>query len=264
MSVLQSVLLGIIQGIAEFLPVSSSGHLFVLENWMGLSEVPKLYDILLHVATLAAIIIVFRKQVWKLLKGFFLTLAGKGNDEDRIYFRVALIIILATIITFIPAVFIEKIDLGRAPRVVSLLFLLTAIVLFLVRKSSGDREISSLNWKDALAVGLAQGLAVFPGISRSGFTISAFLFRGISRKDAGELSFLLSIPAILGAAVWELRDSGALMDNVSWPALLLGLAAAFGFGLISLLLLLRLIRKGKLYYFCFYLVPAAVLSFIIL
>ncbi len=263
MTVIQSIILGIIQGATEFLPVSSSGHLLVAESLMGI-RVPLLFDILLHFATLAAIVIIFRKAVRKLLRGFFLTLFKKGNDEDRVWFRAALFILLASVFTAGLALIVKNFDFKAVPRLTSVFFLVTALVLFLSARFTGERKYKDLNWKDGIFLGIAQGIATLPGISRSGMTISGSLFRGISRESAGELSFLLSIPAILGAALLDLKDIDTLSEAISAPAMAAGLASAFVFGLISLLLLLRLVKKGKLYYFGFYLIAAAVVSFILL
>ena len=268
MSVLQSIILGIIQGIAEFLPISSSGHLVIVQSFMDINP-PLLYDILLHAATLAAIIIVFRKSVWKLLKGFFLTVFRKGDDEDRVYFRAALFILFASVFTAGLGFIIDRFDFKEVPKLTCVFFLVTAAVLFISRKFQGEKTLTDLNlknsWKDGLVIGIAQGISALPGISRSGITISFSLFRGISREAAGELSFLLSIPVIAGAAAIKLlKDSAELSAAVDAPAMAAGLISAFIFGLISLILLIRLVKKGKLYYFGFYLIPAAVVSFILL
>lgn len=263
MSTIQSVFLGFLQGVAEFLPVSSSGHLAVFQSFMKLDP-PLLYDILLHCATLLAVVLVFRKAVWKLLKGFFRTLFKKGDNEDKVYFKAAVIILIATALTVAIGFPLEKLELKNSPKIISVLFLFTALVLFLSKKFAGKRKYKDLNWKDGITLGIAQGIAVLPGISRSGMTISASLFRGISRDAAGELSFLLSIPAILGAMILDLKDFTEMSSAISVPALILGMLTAFAVGLVSLLLLLKLVRKGKLHYFGFYLVPFAILLFFLL
>ncbi len=265
MTYLQSVFLGVLQGIAEFLPVSSSGHLVVFRNFMNLGEVPVLFDVLLHLSTLIVVIIVFRNTIWDLLKSLGRFLARRVKEEDKANLRIILVILGASFITAVLGFFIESLDVAQKPKFVSLLFLGTAAVLlctrFIKTKETGYKGAGV---KTALITGLAQGIAVLPGISRSGMTISASLFAGIGKEKAGEYSFILSIPAIAGAILLEMRDLDALGSTVSPAVLTAGMAAAFITGMVSILFLLRLIKRERLHLFSFYLIPFGIFSFIVL
>ena len=262
MSVFQSIFLGVLQGIAEFLPISSSGHLVVFRNFMALGEVPVLFDVLLHVATLFVVIIVFRKIIWELLKSLGHLAVCRIDDNDRVNLRVIAVILGASVFTAGLGFLIESFDVVHKPRLVSILFLVTAAILLLtrfIRTEGAGYEKAGL--KAAVITGIAQGLAVLPGVSRSGMTIAASLFSGIEKEKAGEYSFLLSIPAITGAILLEIKDLETLHNTVSPGVMAAGMLAAFAAGLISIVFLLKLIKRSKLYLFSFYLIPFGILSF---
>lgn len=255
MSFIQSIVLGALQGVTEFLPVSSSGHLVVLKRFMALEQVPLLFDVLLHVATLFVVLIVFRDRVGKILVSLGRTLIGRRNDEDRENLRLFGVIMVSTVITGVMGLGIEKLDPGSNIKLVSALFIVTGLILIWTRYMQGTINYGTIGVKQGLITGFGQGLGVFPGISRSGITISAALMAGMNREKAGEYSFLISIPAILGALLLELRDADALFVSVTPMKVAVGFGSAFVVGLLSLLLLLRLIHRGKLYLFSFYLIP---------
>ncbi len=265
MTILQSILLGALQGIAEFLPVSSSGHLVVFRNFMSLGDVPVLFDIILHTATLAVVIIVFRKVIGEILVSLFRLITGKKRPEDTVNLRLVLVVLGASVFTAALGFFIEGLGFADKPKIVSVLFLFTALILILTRliKTEGH-GYDKIGPKTAVITGIAQGIAVFPGISRSGMTIAASLFSGISREKAAEYSFILSIPAIGGALLLELKDFGELTGDVSAGAIIAGWLSAFIVGYLSVLFLLSVIKKDKLHYFSFYLIPFAVISFFLL
>lgn len=262
MSIAQAVLFGVIQGATEFLPVSSSGHLAVLKSVLDLSEVPILFDVLLHVATLIVVIAVFRERVWRILVSLWRWIGRRAESEDASNLRLALVIIVATVATGVVGVGLNELEVGLQPEIVSALFLVTAAILIGAHFFRGERGYGEIGVKDGLIVGVAQGFGVLPGISRSGITISASLAAGLSRERAGEFAFLISIPAILGALVLSLSDAGELAAVVGPGALVAGFAAALVVGLASLLLLIRLIRGGRLFYFAFYLVPLGIVGLI--
>ncbi len=264
MTAIQSILLGALQGITEFLPVSSSGHLVVMKEILHLSDIPSLFDVLLHVSTLVVVFIIFRKKIGSILRSLYRGIAKKQNETDRENIKLFFIIMVATLVTVILGYAISFLHMERFPKVTSALFIATAGVLIGTRFVRGTRDYSDIGVKEGLIVGCAQGLGVFPGISRAGITISASLYTGLSREKAGEFSFLISIPAILGAFVLTLRDAGSLGAMVSPGILALGTGTSFIVGLLSLLLLLRLVRKGKLYFFALYLVPLGVAGLIFL
>ena len=283
MSLLESVLLGLLQGAAEFIPVSSSGHLAVLRRLLGLGGVPILYDILLHVATLLVVLFVFRRRVaallFSLLHGLLhlgrrAAAGGSGSRvgpsstltaEDRENLRLILFLLVVTAITAAAGLGLgplEEFFLGH-PRLIGFLFLATALVLFLTRGLRGRKGYESAGLARAAAIGLAQGIGVLPGVSRSGVTISAALFCGLDREKAGELSFLASVPAVLGALILKSRETGELLSRVSLPVLAAGFCASLLMGLLSICILLRMVRQGRLHLFGFYLVPAGLLTLIL-
>ncbi len=260
MSLLESVLLGFIQGVSEFLPVSSSGHLAVARYLMGFGDIPILFDVLMHIPTLAAILIVFRKRIAGLLISLSKGIRGKKGPEDKENLRLLGVICVATVCTAIVGYGLAKIEdhFAMTPKVVSVLFLLTAVILVLSRFFKGSKQYGDIGIKEGVVTGIAQGIGVLPGISRSGITISASLSAGMSRERAGEYSFLISIPAILGAVAYKIGDIEALaIDPLVLAA---GLLTSFVVGLLSLLLLLRIVKRGLLYFFSFYLVPLGILT----
>ena len=263
MTLLQSILLGAVQGLTEFLPVSSSGHLVLARQILEINEVPILFDVLLHIATLAAVVVVFRTKIFRIFTSLF-RFRSVVSEEDRTNQRLFLWLLLATIITGALGVVFANLHIEAIPRAVATLFVLTGVILLLSKNWHGEVEYRDVGWKQSLITGIAQGFGVFPGISRSGITISAALFSGMKRENAGEFSFLLAIPAILGALVVKLGEADELMSVISPFALTAGVVVAFGVGLLSLVLLLRLVRRGRLYVFAFYLIPLGIVAFILL
>jgi undecaprenyl-diphosphatase len=258
------MLLGAVQGATEFLPVSSSGHLaaaqmMIFRNDLSMSfaNQPLVLEILLHVATLLAVVVFFWRDILNAITGAG-RLAASGNREKLAHLiktddgaNTAMAVVVGTVPTaFIglamrdPAGFISKSSVG-----LSASFFCCACLLFASRFwPGGDRR---LTWRIALIIGLVQGFAVLPGISRSGATIVAALALGLDRAQAVRFSFLLSLPAIFGAAALELKfDELAANDNTS--AYLLGGFVAFGIGLGALYVLNRLVRAGRLWVFAPY------------
>jgi undecaprenyl-diphosphatase len=259
MDILQSIILGILQGITEFLPVSSSGHLLVLREFMGLGDIPKLFDILLHVATLVAVVAVFYKRIVLIVVSLFKTLMKeKLNEEERISRAFVIPVLISTFVTFALALFVTTFEFVDSPVVTGSLFIFTGIVLFFTKfvPEQPGRELPDP--LRSIVIGIAQWIAVLPGVSRSGSTISAAVFLGIDRKTAGEFSFLLAIPAILAAAVLKIVEAGDLTAVASPLVIVSGMIAALISGLIALRFLLRLIERGKFHYFAYYLIPLGV------
>jgi undecaprenyl-diphosphatase len=268
MTALQSILFGCLQGIAEFLPVSSSGHLTLLKSLLHLEDVPQLFDVLLHVATLLVVLVVFREKIGRLLAALGRFLLRRRKEGDAAKLRLILAILIATFCTGILGIFLKDLGFESSPKIVSAFLLVTAGILLLTRffekRQSAETEARPIGIREGVITGIAQGIGVLPGISRSGITISAALFAGISRAEAGEFSFLLSIPAILGALVLSLKDAENLAAAVPPASLALGIASAIAAGYISLRLLLRMIRGGRLCFFAFYLIPVGILGIIFL
>lgn len=276
MSIFQGIVLGVLQGIAEFLPISSSGHLIVAQNLFGLEEVPLLFDVFLHVATLLAVVLYFRKKIWELICSFARIFVPVKNpsavqiekkDEDTKYI---VAIILATFVTGVLGIFSSKVISEISVKLVCAGFVVTALLLIfssLIEKkhlSYSETSLKSPSWKQSLVIGLAQGIGTLPGISRSGSTIAGSLFCGVKRDVAGEFSFIVSIPAILGAFILELKDLSEVSSSIGAEPVIAGCAAAFASGYIALSWLMKLIKKGRLEWFACYLIPVGILGMIFL
>ncbi|HKK64746.1 MAG TPA: undecaprenyl-diphosphate phosphatase [Clostridia bacterium] len=260
MTFIQSILLGAMQGVTEFLPVSSSGHLVVFRRFMALEDVPMLFDVIMHVATLFVVLIVFRDRVGRLLLSLGRTLIFRRSEEDMENLRLFGVIMIATVLTGVLGLGIETLDPGANIKLVSLLFIVTGLILVWTRFQQGTVSYGTIGAKQGIYTGIAQGLGVFPGISRAGITISAALMSGMNREKAGEFSFLISIPAILGALLLKLKEADALFVSVAPVTVAVGFCSAFLVGLLSLLLLLKIVHRGKLYLFSFYLIPLGIIG----
>ena len=271
MDLTQAILLGIIQGLTEFLPVSSSGHLVLLQNLFGIHEPALLFDICLHGGTLVAVFIVFSKDIIRigltLLKLPFLIKSGHGFKnlfQNNKEIRMALLIIIGSIPTAILGLLFKEITehIFSSVWLVGLMLLITGSFLWLSKTATAKgRLINQMTIKDALVIGFVQGLAIIPGISRSGATICAALFLGIDRGLAGQFSFLLSIPAILGALLLSF-DLSASSIGIDATIILIGTIAAALTGFMALKILLRVVQKGHLYYFAPYCWLVAIVTFI--
>jgi len=241
MNLLESVALAAIQGLTEFLPVSSSGHLALASAFMNVPAGSMAFEIVLHLGTLVAVLLVYGKDLLSIAAGVV-----HGRRDSML---AALTLIVASVPAGIVGVFLSD-GIGAVfgmPLVVSCLMLLTGTVLFLTRFSPGGKGEPGLG--KGSFIGLFQALAVLPGVSRSGLTISAGLFRGVDRASAARFSFLLSVPAILGAAVLELPDA-------EWDTpigvLIAGFAVSALVGYGALKVLLRFVGAGELHRFCWY------------
>lgn len=267
MTILQAIILGAIQGVAEFLPISSSGHLALTAYFFGQTAVPLLFDVLLHVATLAAVLIVFRERVLALLAvlGRFIVRKSRPDDADGLRMIVALIIATAVtgVIGFSIKDFVDPAAFDEGSRKwfyfgVSVCLVITGLVLLFSGRYQPKKTTRVPGPLQAIIVGVAQGIGVIPGISRSGSTIAASLFAGLDRSKAGEFSFLLSIPAILAAFMLEMKDADTLSGSVAAIPLIAGMLTAFLVGYLSLKFLLGLINRGKLSWFAAYLIPVGI------
>lgn len=269
MSLLQSILLGILQGIAEFLPISSSGHLKIAQFLFHLEDVPLLFDVFLHLATLLAVVLYFREKILALLLVFFrwITLKKCADEAEAKNRKFIIAVIISTIITGILGVLSSKIIPDLGVEYICIGFLITSLLLItsalLERRSAKAAAENPPNALQALFIGFMQGVGTLPGISRSGSTIAGALFCGVDRQTAGEYSFIVSIPAILGAFVLEAKDLGEMSQNVGILPIIAGCVAAFISGFFALAFLMRLIKKGHLELFALYLVPVAVIGLMI-
>ena len=275
MTFLEAILLGILQGLTEFLPISSSGHLVLAQTFLGLKEPLVFFDVMLHVGTLAAVLVVYRKAIARLAIGGVSTLvdtrfwrepSATFNASTELKF--VWLILLGSIPTGVIAVlFKDQLEsFFHEVQLVSVMLILTGLILQLPRLRKRDVEgagtsSSELKPWHAPLIGIAQGFAITPGISRSGTTISLALFFGIPAKTAAEYSFLLSIPAILGAVVLKIRDVGD--TTISLHIVGAGMLAAFIVGYIALRFLLALLNRGKFSLFSYYCIALGLVSLLI-
>ena len=275
MTFLEAILLGILQGITEFLPVSSSGHLVLAQQFLGLKEPLVFFDVMLHVGTLAAVLVAYREAISRLLIGGFSTIGDTQfwrNPRATLNTSAELKFIWLIFIGSIPTGIIAVVFKAQLESffdevsIVSTMLILTGIILQLPRfrsakTDSTDTSTEALKTWHAPLIGIAQGCAITPGISRSGTTISLALFLGIPAKTAAEYSFLLSIPAILGAVALKLRDLGE--TTIPLHIVGTGMLASFIVGYIALRFLLALLNRGQFSIFSYYCVALGLTSLLI-
>jgi len=254
------ILLGIIQGLTEFLPVSSSGHLVLVQSFIQEFQQPGvLFDVMLHSGTLLAVLVFFRKEILDIIRslmpvGWFPS-SKRSNDPMQIRSgrKMALYIIIGTIVTGIIGLSCEdRIHrLFASPTTASCMLLITGMLLFISDRFRGGRVEKDMNITDSVVIGIVQGFSLIPGISRSGSTIAFGIFRGLDGQTAARFSFMLSIPAIVGALVLESRYIGMVPPG-DMTIYLTGMIVAAVTGFLTLKLLLFVIRKRKLSIFAYY------------
>jgi undecaprenyl-diphosphatase len=262
---IHALLLGIIQGLTEFLPVSSSGHLVIFQKLLGILEHSLELDIVVHLGTLFAILTYYRRDLMSIAME-----AAKGASQRKMFggLRIVILIVVASVPTaFIGLVFRNDFkNLFSNLTAVGGFLCITGFLLLLTRKKKQgsfslekmDITKSTISIKQALTIGIAQGLAIAPGISRSGSTIAIALLCGISRAEAARFSFFLSIPAVAGAALLELRDVNLL--NTASSYLWIGFFTSYLVGLVGLIAVVKIVHHGKIHLFSGYLFIVGVLT----
>ena len=258
MSWIESVVLGLVQGLTEFLPVSSSGHLVLGKHVLGIesTETGILFEVLVHFGTALSIVAVYRKDLVSLVAGFFRAAtqparyreAWEANEE----FRVSIFILLTMIPTGIVYVmFKDQLEaLFSDPRATSFMLIVTGILLLLTRIRSNPNGDNSPG--KALLIGLAQSMAMIPGISRSGSTICTAIYLNVEAKKAADFSFLMLLPVVLGATLLKTGEALSMASAAPWGILLLGTFVAFVSGIIAIKVVLGFVQSGRLHYFAFY------------
>lgn len=262
MTIFQALLLGLIQGLTEFLPVSSSGHLVLAPWWLGWEHPGLTFDALLHLGTLLAVLIYFWRDWQQMLAAAWRWLRGQRQQPGQERLLLALVVgsIPAAVIGYSFEDFFAA--LFETPMAAAGFLLVTGLLLFLAERwRRGGLPLERVRLSDALVIGLAQALAIAPGISRSGATMAAGLWRGLDRPAAARFSFLLGTPAFLGAGLFKLLDLlQAGVDQVEmWPIVAGFLAAALA-GFLSIHYLLRYLRQYSLIPFAYYVWAVALLS----
>ena len=260
--IISYLILGLIQGLTEFLPVSSSGHLALCSKILGIkSDDIAFFMVLAHFATALSTIIVFRKEIASLAAGVFQK-SSKGNVSRKYILLLALSAIPAAIVGFTLKDKIEALE--DSPQFVGYMLLVTAVILTLSQKLNSDLE-KKVNYNSSILIGLAQALAILPGISRSGSTIGAALLLGISREKAAKFSFLMALPVILGATALKTKElyEGGFQASAPIEVYVFGVIAAFVSGLIACKLMIRLVKGTNLLWFAVYCAVIGVVAIVI-
>lgn len=254
MSWIEAIVLGLVQGLTEFLPVSSSGHLAIGKALFGIETSDLAFEVAVHAATVAATIAVFWKDIAALLRGLF---KWQMNGETRYI----LLIFLSMVPVFVVGIFFKdavETLFGNGLRVVGCALVVTALLLFLSESLAARRggEGRPVNWKSSVWMGLAQAVAVIPGLSRSGSTIAAGLLCGVKKEEVTRFSFLMVLIPILGESFLDLVGGEFQASSVGTLPLLLGFAAAFVSGLFACRFMIAMVRKARLKWFALYCVLA--------
>ncbi len=255
MSIIQAIILGLLQGLTEFLPISSSGHLVLvpwLLNWGDINDLT--FDTAVHLGTLVAVLVYFRKDIGQIIMGVLNTLRQRSLDDD--HGRLGWLILLGALPAGLIGLLLEDFfeSLFSSPSLVAIFLLITGALLLLSESlSQQKRSVESLSWKDSLLIGVAQAGSITPGISRSGATIAAGLALGMRREEAARFSFLLALPIVGGAGALKLLDAVQVgMTNSELTALALGFIVSALSGYACIHFLLSYLRRQNLYIFTAY------------
>jgi undecaprenyl-diphosphatase len=265
MSFFEAIVLGIVQGLTEFLPISSTGHLRIVPAFVGWDDPGSAFTAVIQLGTTVAVLIYFRRDLWRIASSFVRSLVGRPADGDSpVDVRLGWYIVIGTIpIAILGVAFKDQIEHGARNLYLigSVLIVFALVMVVAERVSRRQRRLEEINASDGLLIGLAQALALVPGVSRSGATISAGLFRGFDREAAARYSFLLSTPAIVAAALFELKGvaDGSEHVHASAGEVIAATVAAFVVGLWSIRFLLRFLARHSLFAFVGYRIALGVL-----
>lgn len=263
MTYLDAILLGLVQGLTEFLPVSSSGHLVITRHLLDVPTGGIVFEVVVHLGTALAVCVFMRRKILEVLAGFLrlVRAIARRSGVARVIdsdpgARLGLLVAVSAVPTGLIGLFLNDLAarLFESTLVVGIGLLVTGVLLQVSQRfTGGGKDVRDVSWFDALVAGVAQGCAIVPGLSRSGTTVSASLLLGLTRETAAELSFLMSIPVILGAAAVELLDYAAdPVVSVTWAHLLLGAAVAAVSGYVAISVFMNQIKKGRLAVFSWY------------
>ncbi|HNW31520.1 MAG TPA: undecaprenyl-diphosphate phosphatase [Caldisericia bacterium] len=269
MGIIEALVLGLVQGLTEFIPVSSTAHLVLVPAFLGWGKPPMWFDVFLHAGTLLGIIIFFWPEVVKYVKAFFTGLPkiGRGLPPDSIF---SYNLILSVVPAIIFGLFFEsRIEsVFQDPKTTSYLLLVTAAFLVVASLMNGKRKLEETTWVDAITVGCAQAIAMFPGISRSGATITAARLLGFGKKSSSRLAFLIAIPAVGAATAKTLYDVYKMVASsgmqIDWMPSIVGFVVAAVVGYLSFFLFFKAIQKFNFYIFAAYCVALFVVAQILL
>lgn len=246
---LEALILGLIQGLTEFLPVSSSGHLEIVKVLFGDNALPKeslTYTVILHFATALSTIVIFRKEILEIIKGLF---QFKNNEEFRFSLKIIISMIPAAIIGFLFEEELESMFSGKI-MLVGFMLLVTALLLLLADKAKNTKK--EVSYKSSLIIGISQAIAMLPGISRSGATISTSVLLGVDRTKAARFSFLMVVPLILGKVAKDILGGNIVIESAQISSYSIGFFASFISGLLACTWMIALVKRSKLSYFAIY------------
>ncbi|WP_282069223.1 undecaprenyl-diphosphate phosphatase [Olleya namhaensis] len=249
MDILDSIILGIIQGLTEFLPVSSSGHLEIGKAILGDTSIPEeslLFTVILHFATALSTIVIFRKDILEIIKGF---LSFKWNDDTKFVTKIVISMIPAALVGLFFEEQLEQLFGGNI-LLVGCMLIVTAVLLFFADKAKNTNK--NVSFKNAFIIGVSQAIAMLPGISRSGATISTSVLLGNDKTKAARFSFLMVVPLIFGKIAKDILGGDLNFENQNITALSAGFIAAFVAGLFACTWMISLVKKSKLSYFAIY------------
>ena len=251
MNYIEAIILGLIQGLTEFLPVSSSGHLELGKAILGDNSVPEesmLFTVVLHFATALSTIVVFRKDIWEILKGF---LKFKWNEDTQFISKIALSMLPATIIGVFFEEELEQLFGGNIV-LVGFMLIITGLLLFLADRAKNTNK--KVSFVDAFVIGISQAIAMLPGISRSGATISTSVLLGNDKSKAARFSFLMVVPLIFGSMAKKILDGGLDQNGmmIERTPFVIGFLAAFVSGYFACRWMIALVKRSKLRYFAYY------------
>ncbi|MBQ5327705.1 MAG: undecaprenyl-diphosphate phosphatase [Oscillospiraceae bacterium] len=270
MSIFDAVIQGIIQGLTEFLPVSSSGHLSLYQHFTGNSgESAGIYSILLHLGTLLAVMIAFWKDILDMIKEFFSMakeiVTGKFDKENMTGSRRMIFLLIISLVPlcffYFVSDFYNSLSTDNDIIVEGLCFLLTAVLLIVSGKcvKTGGATAENMSWKQALGMGIMQGIAPLPGLSRSGSTISTGLILGVSREQAVAFSFIMGVPAVLAANILEVPAAISGEVEINWLAAITGMVVSLIVGIGAIKTVKLLVKNDKFTKFAWYLIPLGVI-----
>lgn len=261
--IVKYLIIAIIQGLGEVLPISSSAHLIIIENILGIKDNNLTLEVFLHLASLVAILFFLRKRLIKLIGGFIKYLF-KRKEEDFLEFKIGCFLIISTIpIVIITIIFGDLIKMFSSNlTLISIFLVINGFLLMVINNVKGNKNIEKMNILDALTIGLFQCLGIMPGISRSGSCIYGASFRNLEKNTATEYAFLLFIPAVVGATVLEFKNFGSLIVESNLWMYLITFVITCMVTYLSFGILLKVIKRGKIKYFGYYCIGIGIISFL--
>lgn len=267
--IIKYIIVALVQGIGEILPISSSGHMIIIQNILGLNASDLTFEIFLHFASLLAIVIFFFKKLWKMCKSFFLYIFKKDtreNEEVKRNYKLTINLIIATIPAGIIGLLFNDLigEYLSSMWIIGIFLLLTSAMLFISTKINRNKSIDEISYFDALFIGLFQCVGVLPGVSRSGSLLTGGSLRKVNQSDAAEFAFIMAIPIMLGSAVFSLDEIGVALQNKDlFIPYIIAFIVTFVTTYFALKVFLKIVRKQKLTTFSIYCLIMGIVTIIL-